>query len=355
MKKLLLIATCFISCATISAQENKNRSILGATDAYVMEFFTNPGQFGTLPLAGPYYPIPNVITNNAYNMLGGDFDSANNLYTIVYINPTYYLGIVDLTSGAVNYAATISGVVSAQQFLSQLSYNVTNGHFYALSHDPNNKNGSQLYSVDIATGVLSPVGPLNSIANAISFEIDNNGMGYAADSVTGKLYTIDLSTGVVAEVGLMDQNGFYPVGQSFTIDHSTNTMYAVLQNKSGVIRSHFYTVNLSSGALTDLGDGSSRKYSLFAVSPFTLSLSDSKLHQIQAYPNPTNGNFTVALDKKYPDVSVEILNITGQIVSSQNYRESKNIISEIKGPAGIYIIKVTADHKELKSIKITKQ
>lgn len=358
MKRLLLFSFLSIFCFTINGQENQTPSTFAATDAYVMEFFTNPGQFGTIPLSGPYYPIPNVISNNAFTMLGGDFDGSNNLYTFVYIEPNYYLGIVDLNTGAVNNPngnpTTISGVVSTQQFLSQLSYNTTNGTFYAMSHDPNNENGSQLYSLNINTGVLTPIGPLNTIANAIAFEIDNNGIAYSADAVTGNFYTIDLISGMATIVGNSMAGGFYEVGQGFSLDHSNNTMYAVLQNRSGVIRSGFYTVNLSNGALTNLGDGSSRKYSLFAVSPTSLGVTENAFNEIKVYPNPSNGHFTVDLGGEYTDVSIQIYNILGQVISSEKYSSAKTIDQEIKTSAGVYFVKVSTAKTGSNTLRIIK-
>ncbi|WP_432412506.1 T9SS type A sorting domain-containing protein [Rasiella sp. SM2506] len=339
----------------IFAQDFQDNSRITASDVYVMEFFTRPGEFGTIPLSGPYYPIPNVITGNAFTMLGGDFNNSGTLYTFVYQDPEYLLGTVDLSTGAVNYAADVSGVVSTQQFLSQLSYNVTNDTFYAISHDPNNTNGSQLYSLNISTGVLTPVGPLNIMPNAIAFEIDNNGVAYSADAVTGNFYTIDLNTGVATMIGNSNPNGFYPVGQGFSIDHSNNTMYAVLQNSDGVIRSRFYTVNLTNGALTDLGDGSSRKYSLFALASETLGVTSNNLFETSIYPNPTNGNFTIDLGKEYTDVTIQISNLLGQTISSSTYASTKIIDQEIAASAGMYFVNVSTAEGNSKTLKIVKK
>lgn len=106
-----------------------------------MENFTNPGQFGTIPLAGPYYPLGTVITGSAPTMLGGDFNDAGELYTFVYQDPDYVLGTVDITTGAINNTVIVSGNVGGQ-FINQLSYNPTNDTFYALSADPNNNSGT---------------------------------------------------------------------------------------------------------------------------------------------------------------------------------------------------------------------
>lgn len=288
MKKItfLFILGLFTS-NFVKAQDLNTFLDKAATDVYVMETFTNPGQFGTIPLTGPYYPLGTVITGNAFTMLGGDFNDEGALYTFVYQAPDYILGIVDLNTGSVAYAATVSGNVGGQ-FLSQLSYNHTNDTFYALSSDPNSENGSHFYSLNITTGVLTEIGTGTGIANGVAMEIDNNGTVYVADAVTGDLFTIDINTGVGNSVGNMIASGLLPVRSGFSIDHSNNTMYAVLQNRDGVIWSTFYTVNLNNGALTELGFGGSRKYSLFAIAGNVLGVNENNLENVSVYPNPAS-------------------------------------------------------------------
>ncbi len=342
MKKiifLLILNVLMFSNSTIG--QNFGRA---ATDVYVMEIFTRPGEFGTIPLSGPYYPIDNVITGNAFTMLGGDFNAENTLYTFVYTDPNYVLGIVDLNTGAVNYAADVTGVVSSQQFLSQLSYNVTNNTYYALSHDPNNTNGSQLYSLNITTGVLTPIGGLDTIANCIAFEIDNNGIAYAADAITGNIYTISLTTGEVSLLGNGNPNGFYPVGQGFSLDNSTNTMYAVLQNSNGVIRSRFYTVNLTTGALTDLGDGSSRKYTLFAIKDQNLGVGDNIVDAFSIYPNPASTTIYVENVKGLEIRSVKLYDILGR---NTNVKLIDNTINIENLSKGIYMLNIVTEDGSL--------
>ncbi len=353
MKKIIFLFAfsfgLFFNAA--QAQDINNMFNRAATDVYVMEFFTNPGQFGTIPLAGPYYPIPNIITNNAFTMLGGDFNNSNTLYTVVYIDPDYLLGTVDLSTGAVNYAANISGVVSTQQFLSQLSYNETDGTYYAMSHDPNNNNGSQLYSLNVTTGVLTPIGPLNTMPNAIAFEIDNNGIAYAADAVNGKLYTLNLTTGEATEVGTMNPNGFYPVGQGFSIDNSTNTMYAVLQNRNGVIRSAFYTINLATGALTNLGDGSSRKYSLFAIKDQNLGIEDVSLGSLAIYPNPATNVIKIENPKRFEIKSAKLYDILGRDTGTVFLNDEMDVENLSNG---IYLLRLETENGTITK-KISKE
>ncbi|MEM0518250.1 MULTISPECIES: T9SS type A sorting domain-containing protein [Aequorivita] len=337
MKNLLLFTFLF----ALIAANTKAQNLLGAaTDVYVMETFTNPGQFGTIPLAGPYYPLGTVITGNAFTMLGGDFNDAGELYTFVYQAPDYVLGIVDLSTGAVNYAATVSGNVGGQ-FLSQLSFNTTNNTFYALSADPNNNSGTQFYEVNITTGVLTPIGAGTGILNGVAMEIDNNGNVYVADANTGNLYTVDINTGVGSVVGNMLPNGMYPVRSGFSIDPGTNVMYAVLQNREGAIWSTFYTVNLSNGALTTLGFGGSRKYSLFAINGESLGVSENDLALVSVYPNPATNKLYIENPTGVALKNVTLFDMLGRDTGSIFSNGEVNIENLVRGA---YILQLETEN-----------
>ena len=351
MKRILLL--CILAIISANNLFSQNLFNNAATDVYVMETFTNPGQFGTIPLAGPYYPLETVITNNAFTMLGGDFNSGGTLYTFIFQSPDYLLGTVDLNTGAVNYAATVSGNV-AGQFLSQLSYNPTNDTFYALSANPNNENGSTFYSLNITTGVLTPIGSGTGIPNGVAMEIDNNGTVYVADAVSGDLFTVNIATGVGTSVGNMLPGGLYPVRSGFSIDHSSNTMYAVLQNRDGVIWSTFYTLNTATGAVNELGFGGSRKYSLFVIAPESLNVDENDFLEVKLYPNPTNGNFTVDFGEAFSNVSIEIVNMLGQIISSETFASARIIEQEINASAGVYFVNVSTSEGASETFKILK-
>ncbi|CAM3270811.1 T9SS type A sorting domain-containing protein [Aequorivita lipolytica] len=286
MKKIIFFSVLSISlfAQNIWAQDFQNNFRSVASHAYVQNSF---GEYGTVPLAGPYYPPDNVISTNTFTMLGGDFNDEDVLYVIVYIDPDYLLGIVELNTGTVNYAATLSGVV-APQFLSQLSYNFTNDTYYVLSHDPNNNTGTQFYSLNINTGVLTPIGSGTGLANGVAMEIDNNGIVYAADANTGNLYTIDINTGLGTVLGNMSPNGFYPVQSGLSVDRSTNVMYASLPYRNGVIWNQYYTVDLATGTLTHLGQGLSRRNNLFAIASDNLGINDTSLNRLSVYPNPAS-------------------------------------------------------------------
>jgi hypothetical protein len=348
MKKIIfLFAFSFILTSNAAkAQDFRNP----ATDVYVMETFTNPGQFGTIPLAGPYFPLGTVITSNAFTMLGGDYNNAGVMYTFVYQAPDYVLGIVDLNTGAVNYAATVSGIVGGQ-FMSQLSYNYTNDTFYAISSDPNNENGSHFYSINLATGVLTEIGTGTGIPNVVAMEIDNNGIVYAADAVSGDLFTIDISTGVGTSVGNMYPGGLYPVRSGFSVDHSTNVLYAVLQNRNGVIWSYFNTVNTSNGTVTELGFGGSRKYSLFVIKENSLGVEDQNLQSFSVYPNPASKVIKIDTPQGLQIKGASLFDMLGRNTGTTLENGEMNIENLAKG---MYILQLETE-KGTMTKKIVKE
>ncbi|MDN3724698.1 T9SS type A sorting domain-containing protein [Aequorivita sp. SDUM287046] len=77
--------------------------------------------------------------------------------------------------------------------------------------------------------------------------------------------------------------------------------------------------------------------------------------EISAYPNPTNGRFIINLGTKYPEISVAITNMLGQLVSSTTYKNAQMLDVEINGAAGIYFATLTTPNDRHETLKITKR
>jgi len=72
------------------------------------------------------------------------------------------------------------------------------------------------------------------------------------------------------------------------------------------------------------------------------------------YPNPTNGKIIVDLDNEYENVIVNVLNATGQLILSEEFKTTKQLNLDIKGTSGIYFIEIVTEQKK-SIIKIIKQ
>ncbi|TJY37236.1 T9SS type A sorting domain-containing protein [Pontimicrobium aquaticum] len=69
-------------------------------------------------------------------------------------------------------------------------------------------------------------------------------------------------------------------------------------------------------------------------------------NSIIGYPNPTNGDFLVDFKKEYSLVNVDIINVNGQLISSEQIQNSKEIkLNFEKLRRGFYFTKITADKK----------
>jgi hypothetical protein len=171
-------------------------------------------------------------------------------------------------------------------------------------------------------------------------EIDNNGNVYVADAVSGDLFTIDIATGIGTSVGNMYPGGLNPVRSGFSIDHSTNTMYAVLQNRDGVIWSYFNIVNLTDGTLTELGFGGSRKYSLFVIKDDSLGIDTINLESWKVYPNPVINILKIDNPNNLILKSVKLFDIMGRNTDATFANGEMNIENLSKG---IYILQLETD------------
>ena len=97
-------------------------------------------------------------------------------------------------------------------------------------------------------------------------------------------------------------------------------------------------------------------YWVFKTTPAILGVSKNTLEtSISAYPNPTNGRFTIRLGETFSEVNVTVYNILGQAVTSENYKNSQMMNVEIDGAAGIYFATVKTIEGKHATVKITKQ
>ncbi|MDH1882465.1 reprolysin-like metallopeptidase [Empedobacter falsenii] len=81
-----------------------------------------------------------------------------------------------------------------------------------------------------------------------------------------------------------------------------------------------------------------RETSKLAVSDIT------KQNELFVYPNPTNGNFNIRMNTKTNKVTAEIINLAGQVVSTNTYNVAGNKIDQAVNatnlPKGVYLVKI---------------
>lgn len=91
------------------------------------------------------------------------------------------------------------------------------------------------------------------------------------------------------------------------------------------------------------------------VTNIVLGTEENTLRNLSMYPNPSNGHFTIDLGKEYTDINVQIVNMLGQVISSEKYTSAKTIEKEITGAAGVYFVRVSTAKEGSNTLRIIKQ
>ena len=89
----------------------------------------------------------------------------------------------------------------------------------------------------------------------------------------------------------------------------------------------------------------------------TLGITNSIFrNDLTAYPNPTQGSFSVNLKQNYSNITLKILSIYGQEVYTKNYIDLNKININISNLiSGVYILEIINDKNETTTLKIVKQ
>lgn len=318
--------------------------------AYYQEQYSNPRRYGTVGMPELTF---STITTNEYYIHSGDFDSQGTLWAVT--GESGLLITITPGTGAVTVIGPLTGVPPNHYHVG-LSFDPLSGSLYFISDDVNSSaTDGMLYSVNQETGEMTPIGELGTPQPAW-LEIDNNGNAYMGDANTNSLYTVDLSTGEATLIGSFGGINLDLVRHGASFDHASNTLYMVATIIDFSAKSHFYTVNLSTGEATDLGGSFFGHYALFAI-PMEQSngFNDNAALKITAYPNPTNGDFNIVLGKTYDEVSAKVMNQMGQVILSEIFKNTDKISLEIEGADGVYFVVIESDgHKDVTRLILDK-
>lgn len=97
-------------------------------------------------------------------------------------------------------------------------------------------------------------------------------------------------------------------------------------------------------------------YWIFKTTPAILGVSQSTFPlPISAYPNPSNGKFTINLGQSYSETNVTITNVLGQQVSTSNYINTQTLVVDINAAAGLYFATLKTNDGNQATLKIVKQ
>lgn len=77
--------------------------------------------------------------------------------------------------------------------------------------------------------------------------------------------------------------------------------------------------------------------------------------EISVYPNPTDGEITINLGANYNNITIEVKDITGQLIQNNTYESAENVSLNINGADGLYLINIRSENGENAMLRIVKK
>lgn len=197
--------------------------------------------------------------------------------------------------------------------------------------------------------------------NGITYYTSNNTASDTLTSVSGcdSIVNLNLTLGITPEVTL---NAFNPDTVCLTDNPyslPTATPLGGVYSGNGVAGGMFDPSIAGVGVhtvyynVTDLNSCTGVDSTTITVETCTGLNTSFDLNKIVVQPNPTNKDITIDLNTS-KNVSIEILNTLGQVVTNLNYLNTQRINLELGNMEGIYFIRLTIDNA-VKVIKVLKQ
>lgn len=210
--------------------------VVGVTSQQVKSFLNTPGT------------LTNVGASTARNLFGG----AINPVTGVYYGAEYIaagsanLVTIDTTTGAYTTVGAMTGLSSGHT-ITGIAWDKTTGTMYGLS---TNGTVGTLYTCNISTGALTPIGSTTGSLLPIDLAINNAGIIYSVDIGTDVLQTLNKTSGAATTVGPLGVDLNYAQGMCF--DPSTDSLFLAAYNLT-LNTGQLLRCNTSTGSTTLIG------------------------------------------------------------------------------------------------------
>jgi hypothetical protein len=99
------------------------------------------------------------------------------------------------------------------------------------------------------------------------------------------------------------------------------------------------------------GNNGALDFWVVKLTDFSTSLNDLESEPMTLYPNPSKGDFIIALDRPYSQVDIIIRNVIGETIDQYHVNLENQIKMFIDAPDGVYFIEVQADDR-IETIKL---
>lgn len=243
----------------------------------------------------------------------------------------FNLAELNLTTGAATYLMTLTDKIASVAFTTQ-------GACYAISGDGSNT-PSVLYSVNLTAKTMTSVIDLApTVAQADGEALAYNTTDGLMYRLTGRdtLQTINLSTLATTKVALSQQLQNY--GHTILYQSGSNDFLMVAGDSTYTLST---TGTVTGVALNELGDDCGVKGILFNNA--FASVTEIKSEElISVYPNPSNGNISIASSENIR--SIVITNANGQIIENKEMFTSLTNFNIDNLDKGIYFVTCALDN-----------
>ncbi len=190
--------------------------------------------------------IPGTFTNvgpMSLSLFAGDFDNVNTdfFYALDYDSNGLYT--IDVATGTATYIGPLTGIIAGQS-IAGMACDKATGVMYVSTTDITN---SDIYTIDLTSGALTHIGT-TGIPGLIEIAIDGMGTMYGWDIVNDQSFTIDKSTGASTLLGSLGYDLNYAQGGNW--DPVSDNIYVAAYSTMGQLM----TLDKTTGALVYIGD-----------------------------------------------------------------------------------------------------
>ena len=137
---------------------------------------------------------------------------------------------VDFSGNTLMSVAPITGIIPGQT-ITGMTYHRPSGTMY---FSTSIGSASALYTINLATGVLTPIGQITNCPGAIDLAINGDGELFTVDIVNDNFVKINPTTGAGTIVGPLGFNANF--AQSMDFDDNTGELYWAAYGSDGQIR-----------------------------------------------------------------------------------------------------------------------
>jgi Secretion system C-terminal sorting domain len=163
---------------------------------------------------------------------------------------------------------------------------------------------------------------------------------------------VPITQGQSITVNLFDSNPAVIPALQINSNSSDNCSFSQTVTPSSFSEVGVYQVALTT---TDQsGNSSSETYTVTVVNEPVVDINEIAPIGLQIYPNPTEGLLHISNVALGTSVEIRLFDVTGKLLSSQNYSSTQDIMYHLTEPNGVYLLEIVTSSYRSNRIKMVK-